>query len=225
MDNKTIIQVEHPEIAPEALFKSLLMPKDTEPSDKAKISEMLKEALSLAVPKSIYALVQLDEKGPDFVRMGETVFHSSFVRQRLDKVGRIAPFVSTCGIEAEEWSKQFTDPLEQFWADGIKLQLLGLASAQLRQEVRGKYFPTGDMSAMSPGSLAAWPLTEQRPLFKLLGGVTPDIGAYLTDSCLILPAKSNSGFFFAAETHHENCAYCPILTCPNRRAEFVGEIQ
>ena len=158
---------------------------------------------------------------------GEGVrFRSALVSRNLAKTSRIVPHVSTCGVEAEEWSLQYKDdPLYEFWADAIKLQLLGVIGTKLREEVRRRYFPEGDMSAMGPGSLAAWPLTEQRPLFALLGGVTPDIGARLTDSCLILPSKSNSGFFFSAESHYENCRYCPLIKCPNRRAPFEHEVE
>lgn len=223
---KNIIIVEKPLVEPKALCKAVRMDEDSDPGDLAQIKKMLEEALAVAKPKAIYGLAQVESRDDTGAVVEGVRFRSVLVSQNLAHTSRIVPFVVTCGIEAEEWSKQYAeDPLFEFWADAIKLQLLGTARVRLHEEVRRRYFPEGDISAMSPGSLPAWPLREQRPLFELLGGVTPDIGAYLTESCLILPSKSGSGFFFSPESHYENCRYCPLIKCPNRRAPFEHELE
>lgn len=78
----------------------------------------------------------------------------------------------------------------------------------------------GDMAKMSPGSLPEWPVTQQPILFSLLDGLPAEIGVRLTDSCLMLPSKSVSGFFFASQSNFVNCRFCPILSCPNRSARY-----
>ena len=204
MLEKTMIVEEHPHVELAKLLKAVRLDPESAPEEAAEIEKMLEGALAVARPKAIYGLAQVESRDENGVTVDGVRFRS----------------------EAEEWSLQYKDdPLYEFWADAIKLQLLGVIGTKLREEVRRRYFPEGDMSAMGPGSLAAWPLTEQRPLFALLGGVTPDIGARLTDSCLILPSKSNSGFFFSAESHYENCRYCPLIKCPNRRAPFEHELE
>lgn len=226
MLEKTMIVEEHPHVELAKLLKAVRLDPESAPEEAVEIEKMLEGALAVARPKAIYGLAQVESRDENGVTVDGVRFRSALVSRNLAKTSRIVPHVSTCGVEAEEWSLQYKDdPLYEFWADAIKLQLLGVIGTKLREEVRRRYFPEGDMSAMGPGSLAAWPLTEQRPLFALLGGVTPDIGARLTDSCLILPSKSNSGFFFSAESHYENCRYCPLIKCPNRRAPFEHELE
>ncbi len=226
MLEKTILVDDTPDIPLSSLLKAVRMDEDSDPEDLAEISQMLDEALALAKPKAVFGLAQVESRDENGVIVDGVRFHSPLVSKNLANTNRIVPFVVTCGMEAEEWSLQYKDdPLKEFWADSIKLQLLGCIRPKVQKEVRRRFFPTGDISAMSPGSLAAWPLKEQRPLFALLGGVTPDIGARLTDSCLILPSKSGSGFFFSPESHYENCRYCPLLKCPNRRAPFEHELE
>ena len=45
---------------------------------------------------------------------------------------------------------------------------------------------------MNPGSLADWPMREQRPLFGLLGDTDAAIGVELMESYLMRPTKSVS---------------------------------
>ncbi len=226
MLEKTVIVEEEPKVALSTLLKAVRLDANSAPEDLEDISRMLKEALAVARPKAVFGLAQVESCDETGATVDGIRFHSALVSKNLQNTSRIVPFVVTCGTEAEEWSKQYQgDPLYEFWADAIKLQLLGVIRPKLQEEVRRRYFPVGDISAMSPGSLPAWPLREQRPLFALLGGVTPDIGASLTDSCLILPSKSGSGFFFSPESHYENCRYCPLIKCPNRRAPFEHELE
>jgi hypothetical protein len=73
---------------------------------------------------------------------------------------------------------------------------------------------------MNPGSLADWPLTEQIPLFRLIGDVRQATGVYLTESLLMMPRKSVSGFDFPTESSFASCQLCPREKCPNRRAAY-----
>ena len=221
MIKPVVLRLEQPSVTEEALFRILKMdPDDSEFAGD--IRAMFQEASALAVPKGMYSLCQVTEKGADYVVAGQVRIKSQLVRKNLDKTDRIVPFVATCGAELEEWSRAYTDPLEAYWADGIKLLYLGEIRKALSEEIRNRYFPVGDMSAMSPGSLPAWPLPAQKTLFSLLGTVTEDIGVSLTESFLMQPSKSSSGFFFSAEHHYVNCAYCPMPNCPNRSAPYQG---
>ena len=77
---------------------------------------------------------------------------------------------------------------------------------------------------MNPGSLADWPLEEQRHLFRLLGEPRKAIGVELTESFLMVPIKSVSGLRFPSGAHYENCQLCPRDPCPGRRAPYDPDL-
>ena len=208
------------QITDEALLKRLRMAEDPEVEDCLKVIGMLKDALACAKPKFVYGLAAIEEKGENYVVVAGRRILSPLVRKNLDKVNRIFPYVATCGVEVELWSRQFTDMLEHFWADEIKLMMLENCFMVLNQTVKDKYFASSDMSRMNPGSLPAWPITAQAVLFDILGNPQEDVGVSLTDSCLMIPSKSISGFFFSSESHFENCGLCPRMDCPNRKAIY-----
>lgn len=188
--------------------------------DVAEVREMFAEAAAIANPKALIEVRAIEDRdeAAGTVSVRDAVFTSELVYEKVAGVNKIVAYVFTCGRELEEWSEKYADPLQQYWADGIKLVYLGKIGAYMSKYVKEKYFANSDMSAMNPGSLAAWPLAEQEQLFATLGNVTEDIGVVLTDSYLMLPSKSGSGFYFSASEHHENCSMCPIEDCPNRRA-------
>ena len=95
------------------------------------------------------------------------------------------------------------------------------AIKSLHDSVKAAYYADKDVSSMAPGSLdAEWPITEQTPLFSLLGDAAQKVGVELTESCLMVPAKSISGIYFSADKHFESCSMCTRENCPNRRAKY-----
>ena len=84
--------------------------------------------------------------------------------------------------------------------------------------------PSGKLSRMNPGSLPDWPLSEQKPLFAVLGEGPAKIGVQLKDSFLMVPVKTVSGIFFPAEEKFESCQLCPREKCPGRRAPYDPEL-
>ena len=197
--------------------------EEGEPEDIERAMEMAHGLCEAACPKALYGVAPVTGQGEDWVELdGRVRFASKLVRENLEGIHKIIPYVCTCGLEAQAWSEQFQDPLEEFWAEELKIKVLGRISGLLHRKIKDTYFPSGKMASMNPGSLKQWPLTAQGELFSLLGTVTEQLGVTLTDSFLMLPHKSNSGFFFANDTGYENCQLCPLLDCPNRRAKFQG---
>jgi len=196
---------------------------DSGDEDEPIVAKMLADALSVARPKAMYGVASIDEKGEDYVVIEGKKIINPLIRKNVDKINRIFPYIATCGEEVEEWSKTIDDPYEKFWADGIKEIILMKAVIHLAETVKTQFNITGYMSKMSPGSLKEWPIREQTVLFDLIGNVYESVGVRLTDSFLMLPIKSVSGFYFTSEDNFENCALCPILKCPGRRAEYKGE--
>ena len=141
----------------------------------------------------------------------------------VDKVYRVFPYLATGGVELGSWVSSQADLLRQFWADAIAEAALRLAMAHARAFVAQQH-SLDRISAMAPGSLADWPLEEQRPLFALLGDTEGTIGVRLTERFLMIPTKSVSGVFFPTEGSFESCQLCPRENCPGRRASYDKEL-
>lgn len=207
--------------AREALLEGLGLSEVYE--DFVEVAEELVDAcLAVAAPKAVYAClpVSVCEGG---VLIGDVVVDAPFVAEKLAPCSFAVPYVGTCGAEAEVWAESLTDPLERYWADKLKLMLLGSVQRELREAVKAAHFAESEhMASLNPGSLPQWPISEQTKLFAMLGGGADAIGVILKESFLMVPTKSGSGIYFAHNEHYENCMLCPRVDCPNRRAPFAG---
>lgn len=187
--------------------------------DEKRARELIARVLERANPKAIYDLCYVGEKGSRTVEIGGAVFESRVLRVNLDEARRAFPYVATCGSELEDIPGVAGDPLLEYWLEELKVLALGAATRHLRAHIDTKYEP-GKMSAMAPGSLEDWPITQQEQLFSLFGDVEAKIGVRLTDSFLMLPMKSVSGLYFPTETSFESCRLCPRKVCSGRQAPY-----
>jgi hypothetical protein len=185
----------------------------------ADVQRLVDEAQAIARPKAMYRLSYVDAKGDDTVVIDGITFKSRVLRVNLDAAHRVFAFIATCGAELQAWSHTMPDVLYEFWADVIKEAALRDASQALNHELETCY-ELGRTSTMNPGSLADWPIREQRPLFALLGDPRAAIGVELTDSYLMVPNKTVSGIRFPSEEAFANCQLCPRENCPGRRAPY-----
>lgn len=186
---------------------------------EADLVRLVDEAKAIARPKAMHKLVFIDEKQPDSVVIDGVTLRSRVLRVNLDTANRVFGYVATCGQELQVWGEQLDDIVFQFWADEIKASALGSAVSALNKHLKSCY-KLGRTATMAPGSLADWPIREQRPLFKILGDPEAAIGVHLTDSYLMIPNKSISGIRFPTETRFESCQLCPREGCPGRRAAY-----
>ena len=185
----------------------------------ADLIHLADEAKSIGRPKALYKLAFIDEKGEDSVIVENVRLKSRILRVNLEQAQRVFPYVVTCGMELEDWANRIEDVLQRFWAETIKEMVLRVAHTAMEEHLMNHYQP-GRLSRMSPGSLADWPIQEQRPLFKILGNPVDSIGVRLTESMLMIPTKSVSGLRFPTEESFESCLLCPRDICPNRRAPY-----
>jgi len=186
------------------------------------LEKMIGEAKRIAKPKAIYKVSFIESKGDDFVVIDGFTFKSRVLRVNTDQLHRVFPFVVTAGVELDQWARSFKDTLKQYWAEGINGMAL-LAAFRALDEHLEKEYGLGKIAHMSPGSLADWPITEQRNLFALLGDTKALIGVELLDSCLMTPTKTASGIRFPTEKDFESCMLCPRENCPGRRAPYDKE--
>ena len=184
------------------------------------LAQMALEAQALANPKVIYRVALAEVDGDRTVHIDQGEFSSRVLRVNLEKAHRVFPFVATCGREMKVWADTHTDMLQRFWADAIMEQALFAAIQELDRRLEERYQP-GPLSSMNPGSLEDWPITQQRALFDLFGDTRAHIGVELTESMLMIPAKSVSGVLFPSqEGFVASCQLCPREVCPNRRAPY-----
>ncbi|OLN31949.1 vitamin B12 dependent methionine synthase [Desulfosporosinus metallidurans] len=186
------------------------------------IEKLAVEAQLLAKPKIAYKKAIIDAKGDNFVVIDGIQFTSHVLRVNLEENSNVFPYVITCGTELEVWSKQFNDFFISFCADTI-LEIILRSAIQMFEEHLEKEFGLGHAVNMNPGSLADWPINEQRHLFELIGNVQELIGVQILDSYLMLPMKTVSGIRFAKEGTFENCQLCPREKCPSRKAPYDKE--
>jgi len=198
----------------EDLFKKMRVKENSLQGEK--LSSMVAEAQRVGRPKAFSREAYVESKGDDHVVIDGTLMKSRVLRVNLDLVYRVFPYVATCGLELEDWSKSYGDILEKYYADVIKENALRLTFRRLQQVLAEKV--ALKLSRMNPGSLPDWPLSEQRSLFAILGDGPRSIGVRLTDSFLMMPIKSVSGIYFPSEVSWENCQMCPRDQCPGRRA-------
>jgi len=180
-------------------------------------------AQSIGKPMAYYRMAFVDAKGDDHVVVDGVRLSSRVLRVNLEKAHRVFVYVVTSGQALEAWATAFSgDLLQRFWADAIAEEVLRQATAYFDQHLVERYQP-GQTSQMNPGSLPEWPITQQRPLFAILGDVQQAIGVELTDTCLMIPRKSVSGIDFPTETSFASCQLCPREHCPSRRAPYAPE--
>jgi hypothetical protein len=200
-----------------ALAKRLRVAEES--ADYDELVALAREAESVARPRAMYGVGYIQERGDDHVIIDGTQFTSRILRVNLEQAHRAFLYVATCGTEVEAWAHALTDLLQRYWADAIQEAVLRIAIRALHDDLEERFRP-GETSAMAPGSLGEWPLSEQRALFSALGDVRGTIGVALSDSLLMIPAKSVSGIRFPTTESFESCQLCPRADCPGRRAPY-----
>jgi hypothetical protein len=188
-------------------------------SSAEQLKRIVGDAQAVAKPKAVYKVGFVESKGDDHVVVDGITLTSRVLRVNLEQAHRVFPYVATCGTELDEWSNSIDDMLLRYWADTIKETALRSAIQALSEHLQDRFRP-GRMSSMSPGSLADWPIQEQRNLFALLGNPKDAIGVQLTQSLIMVPLKSVSGVWFPTEVDFASCQLCPRENCPGRRAPY-----
>jgi hypothetical protein len=193
------------------------------PSDLVDLDRLIREAQRVARPKAAYRPLYLQQIGEDSVRIDEVTFSSRVLAVNLKDTHRVFLYMATCGVELNDWAHGLKDMVHQWWAEEIKVRALRAAVSALNGHIDQAYAP-GKTSVMNPGSLADWPLTQQRPFFSLMDEAAGALRVTLSDSCLMTPNKSVTGIRFPLEGRFESCQLCPMPDCPGRRAPHEPDL-
>ena len=186
----------------------------------AQAENLWNEAKGIAKPKTIYRVAHVDE-----IRDDGAVIDGIFLKSRILAVNfkgkhLVFPYVSTCGLEIEEWSRSIEDPYYAYCADAMKEIMIAPTISHFVSHIVER-FGMVEACCMNPGSLEDWPIFEQKKLFELIGNVKDSVGVTLKPSFLMTPIKSVSGIYFESnDGTYINCALCPREKCSNRRAKY-----
>ena len=180
-------------------------------------------AQEIAKPKVLFKPAFVESPGDEHVFLDGIQLKSRLLRDNLKDSHRVFPFVGTCGTELNNWAKSCKDMMHSFFAETIKQAALTSAIQHLDSHIRD-FFSTGDISIMTPGSLEDWPISQQSPLFEILGDVEGTIGVQLMESLMMSPVQSVSGIVFPTKIHFESCRLCPRKNCPGRRAGYDKDL-
>jgi hypothetical protein len=186
------------------------------------IRELVELANSIMTPRALYGVAYISSKSKDMIKIGDTMFTSHVLSANLDSIGKLFPYIITIGKALEEKSSSFK-LLNQYLLDEIGNIALRTAREYLEGCLKREY-QIAQLSSMSPGRLADWPITEQKQLFSLFGDTDGLIGVTLNDSMLMLPKKSVSGVFFPTEVYFESCQLCPREKCEGRKAPYDDKL-
>jgi len=187
------------------------------------VKDLVQSAQPIIKPRALYRACFIDEKKSPTIIIQGIRFTSKILVKNLMDLERVFPYVVTMGKEFGEYLDAEDDMLKKFYLDVIANVTLTTARRFLEKHLQNRYGLSG-MSFMSPGSLADWPVDQQRPLFALFGNGETPIGVSLNDSCLMLPAKSVSGIYFPTEVHFSNCQLCDRDKCPGRKAAYDPKV-
>jgi hypothetical protein len=205
----------------EALAKRLRLSPDSDAWPE--VLAMVEHAEAIGRPKALYGVGYIEERGDDYIVVDGERFTSRVLRVNVGDAHRVFPFLATCGQELETWGEGLGDVLQSYWSEAIREAALRAASAALVEHLNATFAP-GKTSAMNPGSLADWPLQQQRPLFRVLGDTEALVGVRLLPSNLMVPSKTVSGMRFATEETFESCMLCPRPDCPGRRSPYDAQL-
>ena len=209
-----------PEELPEKEVWFAMGYKDSVPEER--IRGMVRQHINELVPKAtlryIYQVVEAEKLSPRQVRMaGKTFTPEGIICSYLQGMTHALLFIGSAGWEfdrAKEALKANDDIVADFIADSIGSVLAEMTVARIEQDYVGK--ETISMP-YSPG-YCNWDIREQHILFSLF----PErpCGIILSESSLMTPEKSVSGFFALGETLQRqpyHCQICKNTKCFKRR--------
>ena len=194
------------------------------PGAAEELAELIQEAESLLQPEAAYKVSYIEKPEDDVVVIEGVSFPSRVLRQNLDPVERVFPYIITIGIGLERHAGESGDPLKQYYLESLADLGLGKTAQALEAHLKRRHGLSG-LSSMSPGSLEDWPITQQPPLFSLFESPSRPVRVRLNDHLLMVPRKSISGIFFPAAVSFQSCQLCPRHDCPGRRAAFDKELR
>jgi hypothetical protein len=191
------------------------------------ISNVLKDCESLNNIRAEYRIfknISFDQEGKT-VRINNVVFEiKNTVFAQLRKSESIAVFLSTAGEDTAARGRQANlegDLLRGFVYDVIGSEIVEAAAELMQNELDNRMAPAGLVTSnrFNPG-YCGWNVTEQHKLFGLMADNY--CGIRLTESALMDPVKSGSGFIGIGKNVKRvpyTCSFCGMTDCFYRKGK------
>ncbi len=202
----------------ESLAKRLRLRSSAKVKDR--LERLAAEAAAIARPKAVFKVCAMKFGRDDEILVDGLAFTSPLLRTNMEGLNRVFPYLATEGTEAAEWGRSATD-LDRLLTNALQHEAMRQVRTHTENFILEK-FGLEQISAMNPGSLTVWPITQQKPLFQLLSPLDEKIGVTLLPSFMMKPEQTVSGFFFQTDSKFHNCQLCPREDCPNRQAPYTG---
>ncbi len=204
-----------PEELPEKEVWFAMGYKDSVPEQM--IQEMVRQVRDAIVPKAVlrymFQIVEASKLSSRQVLFaGKTFTPEGIICSYLKGMSHALLFIGSAGWEydrAKEEMKAEGDIVADFIADSIGTVLAEMTVAQIEKDYDG---PETISMPYSPG-YCDWDIREQHLLFSLFP--EKPCGVILSDTSLMAPEKSVSGFFALGETLQRQPYHCEI--CKNKR--------
>ena len=192
-----------------------------DPEVAALVERMMAEALLAARPAYACDTVPaaLLDRGCALIG-GARMRVGGIIGSYLEGMTHACVFVATAGAEFEAWRrsvKENGDILGEYVADSIGTVIAEACVEKLGRDL-SEEDPRPHSLPYSPG-YCAWDIREQRLLFPLLP--PRPCGVSLSESCLMHPEKSVSGFFALGENlvpQPYRCEVCTNKSCYKNRS-------
>ena len=207
----------------EKMFKHFKVNDKTQQKQRELIEELTNLATILINPRATYKPSYVENKKGITLDIGKVSFESNILRKNLDKIERVFPYIITIGKELENEAISIKDLLKQYYLEEMADLALHYTLRHLTKHLKEKY-RLEQLSRMSPGSLADWPITQQKELFSIFDDTQKIIGVNLNDSFLMIPRKSISGIYYPTKIEFYSCQLCSRQKCIRRQAPYDSKL-
>ena len=192
-----------------------------EPAIREIVDETLGAAASIARPKYICGRVPARPLGSGTAEIGGTIFKvGGIIASYLEGMTEACIFIATAGREFSvglSSLKKSGDILSEYVADAVGSVIAEECVKALERDLAAGINAPHSLP-YSPG-YCAWDIREQKRLFALFPDSEP-CGVTLSESCLMSPEKSVSGFFAIGKDlvpQPYRCEVCTNRTCYKNR--------
>lgn len=190
----------------------------------ALVMEVYAEILPLCTPRCMFQILDAEQVSKQRIQVGAVEFTpGGIIGSYLPGLAQVCMFVATAGEEYDTYLHQLKkedNVLKEYVADSIGTVIAEACVTWLgkKLEAENEVFHT---LPYSPG-YCGWDIREQQKLFSLF----PDkpCGITLSDTCLMSPVKSVSGFIGLGKELHPQPYRCEICTnkyCYKRKEKKI----
>jgi hypothetical protein len=204
-----------------------------QPRIQPSLNRWIDQAAALAAPRAAFRVFPVRDRAAHWIELQSQPEATRFrgaIGEFLGPVHWVAVFVATAGPAVERLAAELLAGGDAFAAlvvSAVAAERAEAAEATVLRALTRAFKPLGVAPTLpySPG-YCGMALTEQRPLFALLGEATA--GVQLTEACVMRPLKSVSGLvgLGSAELVRASgspCDRCDMHQCSMRREWHEGD--